>query len=247
MKYVQLVVLLCVLTMQVLGQQIRPDTVSPGSGSAIGFWTLLPLILLIGAGVCIWLIWTKLIRHRHEIESLKTRFSAHLTQVAGQPGVNEIKKQVEMLVANHPKWESSEEEINALLGRLETLEAAGREAAPPQANTYKKEKRPPTETFYMTFPVGNYFPITAKSETRDNTIYKFRVRPNKTEADFEVHTAGAPMQELIGMVQTYIKPACDEENMPSAQVRTIVTTQAGLAALEGDKWIIKKKALIRYE
>ena len=153
-----------------------------------------------------------------------------------------------MLVTNHPKWESAEEEINALVSRLEVLEAARQTLkAPSQDANFKKEKRLQTETFYMTFPVGNYFPITAKSDTRDNTIYKFRVRPNKTEAEFEVHTTGASMQELIGLVQTYIKPACDEENMPSPQVRTIITTQAGLAALEGDKWIIKKKALIRYE
>lgn len=247
MKYVRLVVLLSILTLQVLGQPANQGAEPSGSNFTFGFWNILLLGLLTGAGACIWIVWNKLNRHRHEIESLKTRFSAHLTQVAGQPGVNEIKKQVEMLVANHPKWESTEEEINALLGRLEIVEAARQPSATPQDSGSKKEKRQQTETFYMTFPVGNYFPITAKSETRDNTIYKFRVRPNKTEADFEVHTAGAPMQELIGMVQTYIKPACDEENMPSSQVRNIVTTQAGLAALEGDKWIIKKKALIRYE
>ncbi|MBE7169917.1 MAG: hypothetical protein INR73_04965 [Williamsia sp.] len=251
MKYAQLI-LFSLLSLPVLAQT-KPTGAEPVATSSMvpGFWTLLLLALVIGLGVYLfWIVQGKLNRYRHEIEALKTRFSAHLTQVALQPGTNDIKKQVEMLVANHPKWGDTQEEINALITRLESLETGDARPDPTpqrQESMPKKEKRPQTETFYMTFPVGNYFPITAKSETRDNTIYKFKVRPNKTEADFEVHTAGAPMQELIGMVQTYIKPACDEENMASQQVRTIVTSQPGLAVLEGDKWIIKKKALIRYE
>lgn len=248
MKYAQLIFFGFFLSLQVLGQTTSQSAAS-GQSFAPGMWNLITLALVIALAVyLLWIVQGKLNRYRLEIEALKTRFSTHLTQVALQPGTNDIKKQVEMLVANHPKWGDAQEDINALISRLETLEAGSRTApAPSQENTPKKDKRPQIEPFYMTFPVGNYFPITAKSDTRDNTIYKFKVRPNKTEADFEVHTAGAPMQELIGMVQTYIKPACDEENMPSQQIRTIVTSQPGLAVLEGDKWIIKKKALIRYE
>lgn len=248
MKYAQLIFFGLFLSLQILGQTTNPGTAS-GHSFAPGMWNLITLALVIALAVyLLWIVQGKLNRYRLEIEALKTRFSTHLTQVALQPGTNDIKKQVEMLVANHPKWGDAQEEITALISRLETLETGSRTAsAPSQEYTPKKDKRPQTETFYMTFPVGNYFPITAKSDTRDNTIYKFRVRPNKTEADFEVHTAGAPLQELIGMVQTYIKPACDEENMPSQQIRTIVTSLPGLAVLEGDKWIIKKKALIRYE
>ena len=247
MKYAQLILFLFFVGTRVQAQVTEPVT-TPGFFSfPLNFWTLLSFILLVGIAVyLLWMVRLKLIQYNHDIESLKTRFSAHLVK-AQQPGANEIKKQVEMLVANHPKWGDAQEELNALFSRLEVLESAQQKPVLQPEISLKKEKRPQPETFYMTFPVGNYFPITAKSESRDNTIYRFRVRPNKTEADFEVHTGGASMQELIGLVQTYIKPACDEENMPTPQVRNIVTSQAGLALLEGDKWIIKKKALIRYE
>ena len=248
MKYAQLLLVLFFWALRVQAQADPPYATPPSYFSfPHNFWTLLSFILMIGIAVyLVWLVRSKLDRHEGEIESLKTRFSAHLVK-AQQSGTNEIKKQVEMLVANHPKWGDAQEEVLALISRLEVLETAQQKPEPQPAISLKKEKRPQPETFYMTFPVGNYFPITAKSESRDNTIYKFRVRPNKTEADFEVHTGGASMQELIGLVQTYIKPACDEENMPSPQVRNIITSQPGLAVLEGDKWIITKKALIRYE
>lgn len=246
MKYCKPVFLLLMLCVQVHGQG---TTAAPSffSFTHFNFWILLSYVLFISLAVYSWwVVRPALDRYRDEIASLKTRFSTYV-KATSQPAVSDVKKQVEMLVANHPKWGDSQEEINALVSRLETLETAQQAVAPLQDIAVKKEKRSNVEIFYMTFPVGNYFPISAKSDTRENTIYKFRVRPNKTEAEFEVHTAGAPIQDLIGMVQTYIKPACDEENMPSQQVKTIVTSMPGLATLEGDKWIIKKKALIRYE
>ena len=246
MKFCKLVLLFLVCCIHVQGQGAAAPADSFFSFAAFNFWVLLSYGLVIAVAVYTYLVVRpKLDRHRDEIESLKNRFSTYVKNNP-QPAVNDVKKQVEMLVAGHPKWGDAQEEINALVSRLETLEAARQTTPAVQEPGAKKEKRS-IEIFYMTYPVNNYFSNSARSDSRENTIYKFKVRPNKTEADFEVHTAGAPIQDLISMVQTYIKPACDEENMPSPQVRTIVTSQAGLAVLEGDKWIIKKKALIRYE
>ena len=49
------------------------------------------------------------------------------------------------------------------------------------------------------------------------------------------------------MVEKNIKPACDEENNPSNNTRNIKTINRGIVSLERDKWVIKRKALIRYE
>jgi hypothetical protein len=103
------------------------------------------------------------------------------------------------------------------------------------------------DVFYMGGPVNNYFPITAKSSSKDNTVYRFQVSANRQEASFELHTAGAPVMEIVRSAQSYIKPACDEENNPGPNVKNIVTVRPGMAILEGDKWIINNKALIRYE
>ena len=247
MKYT-LIFLLSLFFMQVQAQTSQPAAQPTFfSFARFDFWVLLLYLLLAAlAAYMLIAVRARFSLYRSEIGMLKTRISA-LSAASQQPSVGDTKKQVEMLVANHPQWEHAQEEIKALLLRLEALEASRQPVAAQTDLPIRKEKRPALEIFYMTFPVGNYFPITAKSDSRDNTIYRFKVRPGKTEADFEVHTGGATMQELIGLVQTYIKPACDEENMPSPQVTGIITRQPGLAVLEDDKWIIKKKALIRYE
>jgi hypothetical protein len=103
------------------------------------------------------------------------------------------------------------------------------------------------DVFYMAGPVNNYFPNSAKSFSKDNTVYRFKVSANKQDAEFELHTSGAPINEIVQLAESYIKAACDEENLPSYPVKNIITKKAGQAILEGDKWIIKSKALIRYE
>jgi hypothetical protein len=101
--------------------------------------------------------------------------------------------------------------------------------------------------FYMKFPVENYFSDNYKSITKENTIYKFFLKPNKNEAEYEIHTEGVKIDEIISMVERTIKTGCDEDNNPSNNTRSIKTINKGIASLEGDKWIIKRKALIRYE
>jgi hypothetical protein len=96
-------------------------------------------------------------------------------------------------------------------------------------------------------PVNDYFPNSVKSATKDNTVYKFKVSANGQEAAFELHTSGAPVAEIVKMAESYIKPACDEENLPIGNVKNIVTRKPGQAVLEGGRWVIKRKALIRYE
>ena len=103
------------------------------------------------------------------------------------------------------------------------------------------------DVFYMAGPVNNYFPNSAKSFTKDNTVYRFKVSPNRQDAEFELHTSGAPINEIVQLAESYIKAACDEENLPTYPVKNIITKKAGQAILDGDKWIIKSKALIRYE
>ncbi len=103
------------------------------------------------------------------------------------------------------------------------------------------------EVFYMAGPVNNYFPNSAKSPTKDNTVYRFKLSANQQEAEYELHTLGAPIMEIVQLAESYIKAACDEENLPGNPVKNILTKRPGHAILEGDKWVIKRKALIRYE
>lgn len=103
------------------------------------------------------------------------------------------------------------------------------------------------EIFYMTKPVGNTFPVSSKSTSYNDTVYKFYISSNKNQAEYEVHTLGAPVKEIIKRSESYLIPGCDEENSSSESTQRIVTKIKGQVQLEDDKWIIKSKALIRYE
>jgi hypothetical protein len=104
-----------------------------------------------------------------------------------------------------------------------------------------------SNVFYIKSPVENYFSANYSSPTKENTLYRFFPKPNKNEAEYEIHTEGGRIDDIISMVEKNIKPACDEENNPSNNTRNIKILKKGLVSLEGDKWIIKQKALIRYE
>jgi len=106
-----------------------------------------------------------------------------------------------------------------------------------------------SDIFYMKYPVENSFSNAHKSMTRENTIYKFYLKPNKTEAEFEIHTEGVKIEEILSMVERAIKTGCEERNFPSSTTKNIITVPngRGLVSLEGDKWVIKQKAVIKYE
>jgi hypothetical protein len=140
-------------------------------------------------------------------------------------------------------------ELKAIIERnnpsMNRPNSQSKSASQPQLPVTRKE--PEEEVFYMAGPVNNYFPLTGKSFTKENTVYRFVVKGNKQEANYELHTSGAPVNEILSMIESYVKPACDEENLPGGTVKNIITRVPGVAVLEGDKWMIKTKALIRYE
>jgi hypothetical protein len=101
--------------------------------------------------------------------------------------------------------------------------------------------------FYMMKPVDNYFPNSGKSFNKSDTVYKFTLSKNQTEAQFEIHIDKTTVNDIAKRNEQYLKPACNEENVPSNEVKNIVTISKGLVSLEGDKWVIKTKAVIKYE
>ena len=44
-----------------------------------------------------------------------------------------------------------------------------------------------------------------------------------------------------------IRPACKMENDPTQNTSKVITTEKGIARLEGDNWKIIKKATIKFE
>ena len=103
--------------------------------------------------------------------------------------------------------------------------------------------------FYMIQPIDDtYFSISNMQQSKIGTVYKFIINNNnKNDATFEVISDGVDPNEIAKRNQNIIKPACIEDNIPGSIVRKIITLSPGHVSLEKDKWIIKIKALIKYE
>ena len=220
------------------------------SFSHLNFWNLLTLFLIIGVLIFCLIQMSNIhdrIDRRKKIaddDTTPNRFTQHDSY-----SKNVTKSDVERFIQNSDKISELNDAISKLQNRISILEYSS--TIPSQVI----QKQQPTETyqtsadevFYMMKPVDDYFPNSNKSYQKNDTVYRFTVNSNKTEALFEIHTGGAPVNDIAKRNEAYIKPACEEENMPGSPVNNIITKRKGVASLEGDKWIIKSKAIIRYE
>jgi len=183
-------------------------------------------------------IYKRLHRIQADLEAQKKDFTWEKAKLP--TGIT--RAEVEHLINSNPALTRMMDECTTLKSNMEKLT----QPSPKIVSSVPVEESI-ANTFYMTGPTNNYFPSSAKSSRRENTVYKFTLQPGGNEARFELHTTGASISEIIKVIESYIKPACDEENLPSSNIRNIVTRKQGVAILDNEKWIIKDKAVIRYE
>jgi hypothetical protein len=159
----------------------------------------------------------------------------NLTHIADMDMINDLKKSILELNQKVDLIESKKDSsmINETQGNKKSLDEV--------------QQKNNNNVFYMMKPVDNYFPNSSKSFNKSNTVYKFTVSKNQTEAQYEIHVDQTTANDIAKRNEQYLKPACIEENMPNNEVKNIITLHKGLVSLEGDKWIIKTKAIIKYE
>jgi len=151
--------------------------------------------------------------------------------------------------------EQTEAKIKEISTSLGTLNLAIRKNDLSGYDTDKQVNTPPVlnqaedrpDVFYMSSPSNNYFPMSTKSQQKENTLYRFVLMANRNEAQFEVINDGAPVTQAAYHASSYLEPACDAQNSPGGVVNRIVTLKPGKACFDGEKWIINYKAEIRYE
>lgn len=221
----------------------QPDEIVIWKDAEETFAWLPWLSLAIAIGMGVYVIWmnSNIQGRLKKIESKRNESFLGMTQEKPKSGISTI--EVESLISSSPALKKIQEECNSLRGMVEKLQ--------PVAKVIPINNNPITpvedSTFYMTGPTSNYFPANARSSHKENTVYKFMLQPGSNEAKFELHTMGASVSEIIKVIESYIKPACDEENLPNSGTRNIVTKRQGIAILDNDKWVIKTKAIIKYE
>lgn len=110
---------------------------------------------------------------------------------------------------------------------------------------------PPLENvnFYMRVPsMDGFFNNSQKRDypVHGNTLYKFEVI-GQNSATFFLECDQIAMKDAIEAAYKYVDPVCESDNEIFSSSSKIKTIEPGLAELEGDKWIVKHKAKIRYE
>lgn len=183
-------------------------------------------------------------KRKNEIEGLQNSPNKNL--VSAQPQ-SSLKSEFETLLGSSRIFEEFQKAVEKIQVQVANLEQQDLLNSQKQVVVQKRELENSYEIFYMKYPVENSFSNNHKSLSKENTIYKFFLKANKNEADFEIHTEGVKIEEIISMVQRAIKSGCEEDNNPSNNTQKIKTITRGSVSLEGDKWVIKHKALIRYE
>jgi hypothetical protein len=227
------------------------------AGRGFDFWVLLPVVMVIGFGVVVWrrmdAMKDELRSRKRELRSFTENYGKAGGAASRPAGVD--RREVEKILVDSKVLMELKQAVGKLQQQVVQLEGKKVRAVEPvrgkpvMAAAISAASSAPVaaDVFYMAGPVNNYFPNSAKSLTKDNTVYRFKLSANQQEAEYELHTLGAPVMEIVQLAESYIKAACDEENLPGNPVKNILTKRSGQAVLEGDKWVIKRKALIRYE
>ena len=157
------------------------------------------------------------------------------------------KEEFDILLGRSVAFEAFQEQFEKLRRDIVDIsQNKGNVSQVPKTEKNISEQNINSDIFYMTKPVENYFPIQAKSTNPSDTVYKFTIGHNRLTAEYVIHTLGAPITEIIKRSETYLVPGCTEENSTFSSAKKIETKRPGKVQLEGDKWIIIEKAIIRY-
>jgi hypothetical protein len=107
---------------------------------------------------------------------------------------------------------------------------------------------PRREVFYLSTPNedGSFNEKSAYTSYREGaSIYKF-TKTSSREAVFEIDESEMSANLALQYPDKNIDPVCEAQNAFDPKASRIVTVQGGKAELEGDRWKVKKKAVIKY-
>ncbi|WP_448376455.1 hypothetical protein [Fervidobacterium sp.] len=105
------------------------------------------------------------------------------------------------------------------------------------------------EVFYLSTPNsdGSFNRSSASSEYREGaSVYRF-MKTSHNRATFEVDEREGAIRLALDYHYRAIEPVCEAENTFVREARGIKTIHPGEAELQGEKWVVTRKAKIRYE
>ncbi|MGK7395283.1 MAG: hypothetical protein ACNS62_11970 [Candidatus Cyclobacteriaceae bacterium M3_2C_046] len=111
------------------------------------------------------------------------------------------------------------------------------------------KKKSDDKVFYMPTPnEDGSFNANARQDQfiEGKSIYKF-IKTSDTSAEFQIENKTSSVQLALQYSNVRIQPCCEPMNAFNLKAHAIITAEKGLVELEMDKWVLKRKARIRYE
>ncbi|HEY0429969.1 MAG TPA: hypothetical protein VGC76_19450 [Pyrinomonadaceae bacterium] len=181
--------------------------------------------------------------------SVKTVAPVSLSEIAKlKDEIDELKREIELKTELKEKIEGLKNEVRLIKTRVRAdgLIPEKSVSRPEDAQSYKEPAR---EFFYLSTPnedASFYNKAVHYSYKEGASIYKF-AKTSDHEAEFQIIQREAPIKLALQYPDKNIDPACVAENAYNPKASRIVTSQSGRAVLNEDKWMVIRKAVIRYE
>lgn len=105
-------------------------------------------------------------------------------------------------------------------------------------------------TLYFRSPISDgSFSNDHQSNTVEyaNTMFKFELEKNRNIAQFEFFGDKNVLDHAINFSELNIQKVCNYQNSKDDFKTQIITIEPGVAELQGDKWIVKQKAKIKFD
>lgn len=221
--------------------EIQKSEPQKASFFTINFWTILFLLLFV---LVIFFVYKLIVSVSDIEEKIKTDKKDNSLSVGNQPNTENVKRLEEKI-----------QKLNERLDRIESSSVSKKETPvseqPKEVILQTPKKEPETTVFYMATPDSNgFFNNSSQHNTfrQGATYYKFQVEEkNKSRAVFEFFSDEYGVKASANYPQTYIEPVCEPQNAQNPNAQKINTIEKGVAENQGDKWVVTKKAKIRYE
>lgn len=220
---------------------------SKGSFFAINFWGILAVFLVV---IVFFALNGRISNINPKLKYVEDKLKALLFAHKSNPQNMNLRVE-EQLKKMKEKVDRLESVVNTIESKI--LEDRSHEVIWKVDNEVKpasQEKVPENEVFFMATPIEEKtFDVSSKSDVfaPTRTLYKFTTDKTNIKASFEFLSDEIGIRDAVNYPQRYITPVCEPQNPLNQNAKKIETIENGFAEKQGDRWIVTKKAKIRYE
>lgn len=217
---------------------------------AVSFKTV--LIISIGVfAINLVLLLITLMLFDKKIAKVERKIKHSILEKINQQLIFENKENIKVTSIKQSSVDFIEKEINNLKNEFNILKKHFSliESQKPNVSLTSSENKEKSPIFFMGSPSLDGLFLDKQKSTSPNigvTLYRFSSRSNES-ASFSFSGDEISTIDALNTPHIYIEPVCNAENEIFINAKVIRTVKEGIAQKVGDNWIVKQKAIVRYE